>query len=166
MCEPTTLMAIGAVTSTLGTFQAASAASANAKFQARVARDNADRTTERMRDANERGADKERQVMAEGAKETANTRAALASNNMDLTTGSPLDTILQSSMEVERDAYRVRRNTASEYRDLEVRRTNFRNNANARDAEASNAITGGLIAGVGTALGGASDIYRYEASLE
>lgn len=165
MCDPVTLMAIGTGVSTLGTLYSASAASANAKFQAQIARDNAARTTEQMRDAYERGADQERQVRAEGAQVVANTRGALASNNMDLSFGSPLDTILQTSMEIERDAYRARRNTSYEVRDLEIKRSNYLNQANANDAEAANARTAGFIAGVGTALSGASDIYRYRASI-
>lgn len=165
MCDPVTIMAVGAGVSTLGTIQAASAASANAKFQARIAQDNAARTSEQMRDAYERGADQERQVRAEGAQVLANTRGALASNNMDLTFGSPLDTILETSAEIERDAYRAKRNTSYEVRDLEVKRTNYLNQANASTAEASNASTAGFIAGVGTALSGASDIYRYRASI-
>lgn len=165
MCDPVTLMAIGTGVSVLGTVQQASAASANAKFQQQVALDNAARTTEQMRDAAERGADEEQRVMAEGSRVVANTRGALAANNMDLTFGSPLDTILETSVEVERDAYRVRRNTEREVRDLEVRRANFRNNASASAAEASNASSAGFIAGVGTALSGGADIYRYRASI-
>mgnify|MGYP001143360197 CR=1 FL=1 len=166
MCEPTTLMIASTVVSTLGTMQQASAASANAKFQQQIALDNAARTTEQMRDANERGADQEQQVRAEGAKVLANTRGALAANNMDLTVGSPLDTILQTSMEVERDAYRVRRNTQYEVRDLEMQRTNQLNQSSAYGAEAKNARTAGFIAGAGTALSGASDVYKYRASIE
>lgn len=166
MCDVVTLMAAAAVTSTLGTFQASAAQSANAKFQQQLANENARRTTEQMRDANARGADEEQQVKKEGAIAVANTRAALASNNMDLTTGSPLDTILQTSMEVERDAYRVRRNTESEVHDLAVQRTNYLNQGAAYAAEAKNAKTSGFIAGVGTALSGASGIAKYRASIE
>tara|TARA_X000001316_G_scaffold12173_1_gene6020 strand:+ start:3881 stop:4360 length:480 start_codon:yes stop_codon:yes gene_type:complete len=159
-------MAIGAGVSTLGTIQSASAASANAQFQQKIALDNANRTSEQMRDAYERGADEEQQVMAEGARVMANTRGALATNNMDLTYGSPLDTIIQSNMEMQRDAYRVRRNTSYEVRDLQVKRSNYVNSAAASGAEAANAKTAGFIAGVGTALSGGSDIYRYKASIE
>lgn len=165
MCDIATVMAIGTVTSTLGTLQSSAAASANAKFQQQLALDNASRTTEQMRDAAERGADEEQQVMREGAQVTANMRGALASNNMDVTYGSPLDAIIQSTVEVERDAYRVRRNTAAEIRDLETSRTNFRNSASARGAEASNARTAGFIAGVGTALSGTANTMYYKATI-
>lgn len=165
MCDPVTFMAVGAGVSTLGTIQQAGATSANAKFQQRIAVDNANRTSEQMRDAKERGADQEQQVLAEGAQRIANTRGAFATNNMDLSFGSPLDTIIQSSVEVQRDAQRTRRNTAYEVRDLETQRTNYLNNASARGAEAANAKTSGFIAGVGTALSGASNVYRYKASI-
>ena len=56
MCDPVTIMAVGAGVSTLGTIQQAGAMSANAKFQQRIAVDNANRTSEQMRDAKERGA--------------------------------------------------------------------------------------------------------------
>jgi len=165
MCDIVTLMAISTVVDAGGAVMQGQAASANAKFQQKIALDNADRTSEKMRDAKERGADREQQVMAEGAVSIANTRGALASNNMDLTTGSPLDTILQASMEVERDAYRVRRNTGYEVADLNQERSNFRNNASAQGAEASNAKTAGFISGVGTALSGGADIYKHKASI-
>ena len=165
MCDVATAMVLGTITSTLGTLQASAAESANAKFQQQIALDNANRTTEQMRDAAERGADEEQQVMREGAQVTANTRGALASNNMDITFGSPLDAIIQSTVEVERDAYRVRRNTAAEVRDFETQRTNSLNNASARGAEASNARTSGFIAGVGTALGGAANTMHYKATI-
>jgi len=159
-------MAIGTGVNVLGGLYQASAQSANAKFQAQIALDNAARTSEQMRDASARGADEERQVRAEGARVVADTRGALASNNMDLTFGSPLDTILQTSMEIERDAYRVKANTAAEVRDLEIKKYNYLNQASAYQAEASNAQTAGLIAGVGTALGGASEVYKYKVSIE
>jgi hypothetical protein len=158
-------MIAGTVVSTLGTFQAASAASAEAKFQQKIALDNAERSDEKMRDAKERGADEEQRVLVEGARTTANTRAALASNNMDLSFGSPLDSILNSAVETQRDAYRARRNTSAEVRDLEVEKYNYLNNASARGAEATNAESAGFVAGVGTALSGASSVYRYRASI-
>lgn len=166
MCEPVTLMAIGTAVGVLGQVQQASAASANAKFQQQIAMDNAARTTEQMRNAAERGADEEAQVKLEGGRIVANTRGALASNNMDLSFGSPLDTIIETSTEVARDAYRVRRNTSREIDDLEQQRTNQLNQASAHGAEAKNAKSAGFIAGVGTALSGATGIYKYKASIE
>jgi hypothetical protein len=159
------MMVAGTITSTLGTVQAASAASANAKFQQKIALDNANRTSEKMRDAKERGMEAEQDVLKEGAYAMANTRAALAGNNMDLSFGSPLDAILETSVDVQRNAYRAKRNTEREVRDLELERTNYLNNASARSSEASNASSSGFIAGVGTALGGASSVYKYRASI-
>ena len=166
MCEPVTLlMAAGAAVSTLGVIQQANAASANAAYQEQVALDNAALTTLQMRDARERSAEEEQRVMAEGANVVADTRSALAANNMDLTFGSPLDTILDTSVEVERDAYRVRRNADREVGDLIVQRNNYLNGASASAAEASNARSAGFVAGVGTALSGASGVYQYRASI-
>jgi len=159
-------MLMGTVASVLGGMQQASAASANAKFQQKIAMDNAERTSQEMRDAKERGADNEQQVLADGSRVVANTRGALGVNNMDLSFGSPLDTILNTSVEIERDAYRTRKNTEREVNDLQQKKTNYLNNASARGAEASNAKTAGWIAGVGTALGGASSVYKYKASIE
>lgn len=165
MCELTTLMLASAVASGLGQFQQASAQSANAKFQQQIAMENSKIAAEQMRDANERGADEERQVRAEGARTLANTRGALAANNMDLTFGSPLDTIHEVVKETERDAYRVRRNTSYEVRDLELKKYNYRNQSHAYGAESKNAMTAGMVAGVGTALSGGAEIYKYKASI-
>ena len=87
-------------------------------------------------------------------------------NNMDLTFGSPLDTILNTTVAIQEDAARARRNTDKEVYDLEVQRKNFLNNANVQGATAKNARTGGFIAGVGTALKGAANVYRSRVSLE
>lgn len=166
MCGLVTgLMIAGSLLGAYGQVQQGKAASANAKFQQQIAIDNANRTTTEMRDAAMRGTDEERRVLAEGGKTIANTRGALASNNMDLTFGSPLDTIIDTSMEVERDAYRVKTNTDREIDDLEQKRRNQRNQASAYGAEASNAKTAGFIAGVGTALSGAAGAYKYKASI-
>lgn len=165
MCEVATLMALGTAMSAVGTVQSSAAASANAKFQQKIALDNADRTTEKMRDAAVRGADAEQQVLADGSQMVANTRGALASNNMDLSFGSPLDTILNTSVKVQQDAYRTRVNTTNEINDLAVERTNYLNNASAQAAEATNATRSGFVAGVGTALGGAANTYKYKASI-
>lgn len=166
MCDIVTgLMIASTAIGTVGSIQQASAEAANARFQQQIANDNAKRTTEQMRDAAVRGADEEQQVMREGSRVVANTRGALASNYMDLTFGSPLDTIIETSMEVEKDAYRTRRNTQREIDDLEMQRTNQRNQASSYGAAASNAKTSGFVAGVGTALSGASKTATYRASI-
>lgn len=166
MCEPVTLMmAAGTAMSALGAIQQGRAASANAKFQQQISMDNAARTSEEKRDALVRGADQEQQVLADGARVVANTRGALATNNMDLSFGSPLDTILATSVEVQRDAYRTRENTKREVNDLEVKRYNYLNNASAQAAEGKNAKTAGFIAGVGTALSGGAEIGKHRASI-
>lgn len=166
MCDPVTAMMIAGTTlSAYGSVQQGQAASANAKFQQQISLDNAARTSEEKRDALVRGADQEQQVLADGARVVANTRGALASNNMDLSFGSPLDTIISTSAEVQRDAYRTRENTKREANDLEVKRYNYINNASAQAAEGANAKTAGFIAGVGTALSGGSTVGRYRASI-
>lgn len=166
MCDPITLLTIGSTAiGVYGQVQQASAASANARFQSRIAQDNADAVTRQIRDASERAQDEEQQVQREGARVVANTRAALAANNLDLTTGSPLDTIIEASVEVERDAWRVRRNAGREIDDLVVRRSNQLNQASAYDAEAANSRTAGFVAGVGTALEGATGVAEYRASI-
>ena len=168
MCEPTlmtALMVAGTATTVVGQVQQGQAAAANAKFQQQINMDNAARASEEKRDALVRSADQEQQVLADGARVVANTRGALASNNMDLSFGSPLDTILATSMEVQRDAYRTRENTKREANDLEVKRYNYLNNASANASEAKNAKTAGFIAGVGTALSGGASVGKYRASI-
>lgn len=167
MCEPTTMLMLASTAmGVVGTVQQSQAASANAKFQQQVANDNAARTTNQMRDAAERGSDEEQRVKMEGARVVANTRGALATNNMDLTFGSPLDTIIQTSMTVEQDAYRVRRNTEAEVSDLETQKYNYLNQGAAYGAEAKNAKKAGFIAGVGTALSGGAEASKYSASIK
>ena len=159
-------MAASTAMSVVGGIQQASAASANAAFQQKVAYSNAERAEKKIQDAKVRGADKEQQVLAEGANTVAKTRGALAANNMDLTFGSPLDTILDTSVAVQKDAYRTRRNTQYEVDDLTTEKYNYLNSASAYGAESANAKSAGFISGVGTALSGAASIYKYKASLQ
>lgn len=160
------LSVVGTAFSVLGGARQASAERANAEYQKQVSLDNAALTTLEKRDARERGADREQQIYEDGARIVADTRGALAANNMDLTFGSPLDTILNTTVAIQEDAARARRNTDKEVYDLEVQRRNFLNNANVQGATAKNARTGGFISGVGTALKGAANVYRSRVSLE
>ncbi len=146
-----------------GGVQQAGAASANASFQQQIAIANAKRTDQQIADARARGVEETQAVYRAGDAVIGETRAGLAANNMDLSFGSPLDTILDTSVAVERDARRTMENTRREVNDLQVQKANQLNGASAYGAEASNAKTAGLVAGVGTALGGAGDIYKYRA---
>lgn len=159
------LMAVGTAAGVAGTLYQADAASKNAAFQAKIAMDNAARATERMADAADRGREEERRLRGEGGKKVAQTRAALASNNMDTSFGSPLDAIIETAYGVERDAAAARRNTEREVRDIEVEKYNYINNARARRAEASSAKAAGVIGALSGVASGAAGIYKYKASI-
>lgn len=158
-------MAAGTALGAFGQIQASQAAAANAQFQAQVAANNAAIADQQILDAKERGREEEQRVMAEGSKVLGTTRAALASHNVDLSFGSPLDTIIETSIEIQRDAYRVRRNRDKEVHDLQTRKYNFLADSAMSRAEAKNARTSGWLAGVGTALEGGVGIAKYRASI-
>lgn len=167
MCiDPVSMMMIASTAfSTVGAIQQGNAQAAASTMQAQVAANNARLVNTQIEDAQERGKREEQRILQEGAQLTGNTRAALASNNLDVGFGSPLDTITESIVGTMRDAYRVRRNTANEVKDLYTQRANFQLGASANRAAASSARTGGFIAGVGTALSGGADVVKYRASL-
>lgn len=157
MCDPVTaLTVVSTAVGVAGSFMQAQAASAQASYEAQVAMANAEREQEQARESAEIGEATERDVRLAGNTAVARTRSALAANNMDTSFGSPLDTIITTSMEVERDAHRARRNTSAEFRDAIVRKYNFLNDASAARARGRNARTAGFVAGIGTALSGAS----------
>lgn len=165
MCEPTTMLMIASTTlAGVGAIQQGNAANAAGKYNAQVAEMNATLADRRAKDALERGAVEEQQKRAQVAQLQGRQRAAMAANGVDLTFGSPLDTLVDTAVLGDLDALTIRQNSAREAYDFRVQGVNSRADAGLSRASGRAAQTGGYLAAGGTVLGGAADIGKYRAS--
>lgn len=115
MCEPTTIiMAASAVVSAYGAYQGAKGQKNQARYQAAVARNNAQVAEWQAKDAAERGAQGEMENRRKYARLAGAQRAALASQGLDMSEGSALallgDTELYSTL----DSTNIKANTERE----------------------------------------------------
>lgn len=160
MCEIATILtiastAIGAV----GAIQQGNAQAEASRYNAKVSTMNAEMSRRRAKDAQERGAREEQQKRAQIAALKGQQIAAMAANGVDLTFGSPLDTIADTAMLGELDALTIRKNTAREAYDYEVQAVNGQADANLSRMNANASQTAGYLNAAGTLLGGASTAY-------
>lgn len=146
---------IGAV----GQIQASQADAEARRYNAKVADMNAELSRRRAKDALERGARAEQQKRQEIAALKGKQVAAMAANGVDLSFGSPLDTIVDTAMLGELDALTIRKNAANENYDYRVQAENGRADAVLSRMGADAAQTGGYLNAAGTILGGASTAY-------
>lgn len=143
-----------------GQIQQAQATAAANKYNAQVADMNAQISERRAKDAIERGAAEEQKKRQQVAQVLGKQQAAMAANGVDLTFGSPLDTIVDSSVLGELDALTIRTNAYREAYDYRVDAANKVASANLSRMNASAATTGGYLGAVGTILGGAGKAYQ------
>lgn len=167
MCELTTALMIG---STLiggySQIQAGNAQAAAAQYNAQVAEMNATLADRAAKNALERGAAEEQRKRMEVASIQGRQRAAMAANGVDLTFGSPLDTLVDTAMMGELDALTIRQNSAREAYDYETQGVNYRADATLSRMNASSARSGGYLGAIGSVLGGGARAYgQYRSSL-
>lgn len=160
MCELMTALTIAStVMGAAGAIQQGKAQAAASNYNAQVSEMNATLADRRARDALERGALEEQQKRQEVAQLQGRQRAAMAANGVDLTFGSPLDTLVDTAVLGELDALTIRRNAAREAYDYNVQGVNGRADATLNRMNAKAAKTGGYLAAAGTVLGGAGKAY-------
>lgn len=160
MCELMTMLTIGStVMGAVGAIQQGQAASASARYQAKVSDMNARLADKAAKDALERGALEEQKQRQKTAQLLGAQQAGMAANGVDITFGSPLDLLVDTATLGELDALTIRSNAYREERDIRQQGANYRGQAGALRAEASSASTGGFLSAVGTVLGGGSKAY-------
>lgn len=160
MCDLMMALTIGStIVGAVGQVQQASAQAASARYNAQVAELNATLSERRARDAIERGKTEEQKKRQEVQRILGAQKAAMAANGVDLTFGSPLDTIVDTAVLGELDALTIRSNAYREAYDHRVDAMNKRAGAELSRLEARSALTGGYLQAAGTLLGGASKAY-------
>jgi predicted subunit of tRNA(5-methylaminomethyl-2-thiouridylate) methyltransferase len=138
--------------------QAKATAEAN-KYNAQVAEMNAEIADKQAKDATERGKQEEQQKRLQTAQLEGRQKAAIAANGIDLSFGSPLDTIVDTAKMGEIDALNVRTNAYREAYGYKVQGTNHLASAKLDRMRADAAVKGGYLDAVGTILGGTGKVY-------
>jgi hypothetical protein len=140
--------------------QQASASAEASRYNAQISEMNATLAQRRAKDAIERGKQAEQQKRLEVAQLQGRQRAAMAANGIDLSFGSPLDTLIDTAYLGEIDALTIRRNAAHEAYDHEVDAVSGQASAGLQRRNADSALTGGFLNAAGTVLGGLGATYR------
>ena len=155
-----TMLTIGStLMGAVGAVQQAGAASASARYNAKVADMNAKLADRAAKDALNRGALEEQKQRQKTAQLMGAQQAAMAANGVDVTFGSPLDTIVDTAVLGELDALTIRSNAYREERDIRQQGANYRGQAAMSRSQASSASTGGFLGAIGTVLGGGAKAY-------
>lgn len=160
MCDLMMALTIGStIMGGIGQIQQANAASASARYNAQVAEMNAEIAEKRAKSTIEAGKNEEQMKRQEVARILGQQQAGMAANGVDLTFGSPLDTIVDTAVLGELDALTIRTNTYREAYNARVDAANYRAQRHLYEGQAKSAQTGGYIGAMGTVLGGAGKAY-------
>ena len=161
MCDLVMALTIGStLLGAAGQIQQGKAQAAANNYNAKVSEMNAQISERRARDALERGALEEQQKRRETQALLGKQKAAMAANGVDLTFGSPLDTIVDSAVLGELDALTIRKNSQREEYDYRVQATNQRAQKTLQEGAAQSALSGSYLGAAGTVLGGVGNAYK------
>lgn len=159
MCSPSMALgaqAAGAASSAVGSIFGAIGQKAGLKAQARMAELNAQMLDEDARYARMRGAQEETSLRLSAAQLKSRQKASMGANNVDMSEGSALNTLVSTDYMTESDAITIQRNTAHEARAIRAGATSKRNEAIMARGEASGISP--LMSGVTSLIGGAGQV--------
>jgi hypothetical protein len=160
MCDLGIALTIGStILGAAGAKQQADAQAEAQNYNAKVADMNATLSERRARDALDRGRDEEQQKREQVSQVIGKQKAAMAANGVDLSFGSPLDTLVSTATLGELDALTIRKNAANEAYDYKVQAVNNRSDASLARANAKNTKTAGNLAAAGALLTGAGKAF-------
>ncbi|NWJ26128.1 hypothetical protein [Rhizobium sp. RM] len=160
MCDLGIALTLGStLLGAAGQVQEAKATAAANRYNAEVATMNAQIADRQAKDAIERGKQEEQQKRMQTADLQGRQRAAMAANGLDLSFGSPLDTIVDTARMGEMDALNIKTNAYREAYGYKVQATNQRASATLDRIRADAATKSGYLSSIGTILGGGSNAY-------
>lgn len=161
MCDIGIALALGStLVGAAGSVQEGQAAKAAGKYNQQVAEMNAELSERRAQDALERGQQEEQRKRQEVARIQGAQTAAMAANGLDITFGSPLDTLIDTATLGELDALTIRTNAYREAYDFRVDAVNQRAGGTLERAKGDAAAKGGYLKAVGTILTGVGNAYE------
>lgn len=157
MCDVTMALAIGStLIGAVGQVQQAQATAKANRYNAQVQNMNAKLADRQAKDAIERGQLEEQRKRQDVARIEGAQKASLAANGVDVTFGSPLDTLVDTAVAGELDALTIRTNSYREAYEHKVDAANKRAGAQLSMMSANSASAGGYLGAAGTILGGTS----------
>lgn len=151
MCDPVTIAVTGAVVSgavgAYGAYSSSQAAKAQAEYQSDVERNNAIIAGYQREDALARGGEEANRVQREAERLRGSQVARLASNGLDISSGTPLAILEDAAYFGQVDANTVRNNAAREAWGYDVQQNNALSSADMYKTAAKNqkpALAAGL----------------------
>lgn len=163
------MSAISAATALVGTaastamgvtssIQQGKAAEAQANYQAQVDRRNARIAQQNAEDKRQEGIEEARMRRLKTAQRVGLQQASLAANGVDVSEGTALDMIEDTSAMGELDALTTRYNYEKQALAYEQQANNFNNQANLDVFAGQNAYRSGMMNAIGTGFGGLGDM--------
>lgn len=160
MCDLGLALTIGStIVGAAGAKKQADASAAAQNYNAKIADMNATLAERRARDALERGRLEEQQKREQVGQLQGKQKAAMAANGVDLTYGSPLDTLVDTAVLGEIDALTIRRSAAREAYDYKVQAMNSTADASLSRSNAKATKSAGNLSAIGTMLSGGAKAY-------
>jgi hypothetical protein len=150
------LAVVAAATSAYGAETSAQASSANASYQAQVAKNNQDIANVNAQQAGQAGEAKLQQQQLGTQQRMGAIKAAIASHGVDPNSGSEADVLQGQDEKEQADALTIRSNTAKEVYGYQTQGSNFAAEAGLLESESDQALTAGNIGAASSLLGGAS----------
>ena len=161
MCDIGLALTLGStLVGAAGSVQQGRAAKAAGKYNQQVAEMNAELSERRAQDALERGAQEEQRKRQEVARIMGAQTAAMAANGLDISFGSPLDTLVDTATLGELDALTIRTNAYREAYDFRVDAVNQRAGGTLERMKGDATAKGGYLTAAGTILTGAGKYYE------
>lgn len=158
MCNPAVLAVASAVVTTGGILYAGAAANSQAKYEQRVAEQNAALGRANVKDATERGNIEQMRRYRQVSQAMGKLRAGQAASGLDTGFGSALDAQLATAQIGAEDVSTIAENTRREVQGYDINAANFVMEGRAARARGKAAKIGSYFAAAGTLLGGASQV--------
>ena len=151
------MAAVSAIMGTISSLQSASAQANAYEFQAKQADDNARIAEQNATEARQKGIEDSRLKKMKTAAAIGEQKAALASNGVDITSGSALDAIEDTAVAGELDALNSVYEGEKTAQNYEIQATDFRNESSYAGTSAKNVKKAGYMNAFATALTGVSN---------
>jgi Zn-dependent metalloprotease len=170
MCEPTTIAlavtAVSGVVAAGGAVMQGQAQAKQAKYQAAVETNNATIAGWQAQDATQRGQIEEQRQRLATARLRGAQRAGMASNGVEIDSGSPLDVLMDTAQLGQLDALTIRSNAEREAYGLRNQQSNLTAQAGLTRMAGRSAQTAGYISAGSTLLSTAATAYDRKAQYD
>lgn len=157
--------AIGGVVSGVSAYQQGKSQQAMYDYQSQVATNNAKIANNNAALERQEGIEESRLQRMKTIQAVGTQQAAMAANGLDITQGTPLDVIEDTSAMGELDALQVQYNSERKALAYEAQANNFTNQANLDSIAGQNAYSAGLMNGAAAGLNGLGDAARSVSSV-